>query len=124
MLVRSDSSGVWLISPYLHSHARNLAVIFDSALKFDKKKLILLSKVVCYFHLRNIATLKPLLSFNDLKTVTTALISSRLNYCISRSSPSRSRLVQNAAARANNWHKEERQHHTYTGLPALVTSQV
>lgn len=67
------------LAPYLHSHARNLGVIFDSALKFDKQ----INSVVkgCFFHLRNIAKLKPLLSFNDLKTVTNTLISSGLDYC-------------------------------------------
>ena len=104
----SDSSGgianlLGPLAPYLHSHARNLGVIFDSALKFDKQ----INSVVkgCYFHLRNIAKLKPLLSFNNLKTVTTALISPHLDYCnalylsVSQSSLSRLQLVQNAAAR-------------------------
>ena len=45
----SDSSGgianlLGPLAPYLHSHATNLGVIFDLALKLNK--LILLSKVV------------------------------------------------------------------------------
>ena len=58
----------------LHTHARNLGVIFDPAVKFDKQ----INSVVkgCFFQLRNIAKLKPFLSFHDLKTVTNALISS------------------------------------------------
>ena len=62
----------------LHIHARSLGVIFDSALTFDKQ----INSVVkgCYFQLRNIAKLKSILSHNDMKTVTTALISSRLDY--------------------------------------------
>ena len=74
----------------LHVHARNLGVIFDPALKFDKQ----INSVVkgCFFQLRNIT--KPF-----------ALISSRLDYCnalylgISQSSLSRLQLVQSAAAR-------------------------
>ena len=66
-------------APHLYSHARHFCVISDSALKFDKQ----INSVVkgCYFHLQNTAKLKPLLSFNDLKTVTNTLISSGLDYC-------------------------------------------
>ncbi len=59
----------------------------------------------CYFQLRNIAKLKSILSLNDMKTVSTALISSRVDYCnslyldVGQSSLSRLQLVQNAAAR-------------------------
>ncbi len=61
------------------SHARNLGVIFDPALKFDKQ----INSVVksAFFQLRMIAKIKSFISFKDLETVIHAFISSRLDYC-------------------------------------------
>ncbi len=61
------------------SHARNLGVIFDPALKFDKQ----INSVVksAFFQLRMIAKMKSFISFKDLETVIHACISSRLDYC-------------------------------------------
>ena len=59
----------------------------------------------CFMHLRNIARIRPFLSFNDLNKVVNALVSSRLDYCnalytgLSQSCLHRLQLVQNAAAR-------------------------
>lgn len=84
-------------------NVRNLGVIIDSSLSFDKQ----INSVVrsSFYHLKIIAKLKPFLSFNDLETVVHAFISSRLDYCnslyvgISHQQLSRLQLVQNAAAR-------------------------
>lgn len=84
-------------------NVRNLGVIIDSSLSFDKQ----INSVVrsSFYHLKIIAKLKPFLSFNDLETVVHAFISSRLDYCnslyvgISHRQLSRLQLVQNAAAR-------------------------
>lgn len=78
------------------SHARNLGVIFDPALKFDKLsfQISILS-----------AKIKSFLSFKDLENVIHSFISSRLDYCnslylgVAQSCLSRLQLVQNAAAR-------------------------
>ncbi len=61
------------------SHARNLGVIFDPALKFDKQ----INSVVksAFFQLRMIAKIKSFISFKDLETVIHAFISTRLDYC-------------------------------------------
>lgn len=91
------------LSSNLHTHAKNLGVIYDSALKFDKQ----INSVVrgSFFQLRAIAKLKSFLSFKDLKIVLHGFISSRIDYCnslymgVSQSSLSRLQLVQNAAAR-------------------------
>ncbi len=85
------------------SHARNLGVIFDPALQFDKQ----INSVVKseFFQLRMIAKIKYFLSFKDLETVIHAFISSRLDYCnslylgVAQSCLSRLQLVQNSAAR-------------------------
>ncbi len=82
---------------------RNLGVIFDPALKFDKQ----INSVVksAFFQLRMIAKIKSFLSFKDLETVIHAFISTRLDYCnslylgITQSCISRLQMVQNAAAR-------------------------
>ncbi len=59
------------------SNARNLGVIFDPALKFDKQ----INSVVksAFFQLRMIAKIKSFLSFKE--TVIHAFTSSRLDYC-------------------------------------------
>ena len=85
----------------VHDHVKNLGFIFDTNLNFEKQ----ISTVVrgSFYHLRNIAKLKSILSFKDLETVIHAFISSRVDYCnslylgICQSSLSRLQLVQNAA---------------------------
>ncbi len=82
---------------------KNLGVIFDSELKFDKQ----INSVVrtSFLQLRGLRKLKSFLSFNDLEVVIHAFISIRLDYCnslyagINQFSLSRLQLVQNAAAR-------------------------
>jgi hypothetical protein len=85
------------------THARNLGVIFDAELKFDKQ----INAVVkgSFFQLRGIARMKGFLSTKDMEIVIHAFISSRLDYCnslyvgVSKKSRARLQLVQNAAAR-------------------------
>lgn len=85
------------------SYARNVGVIFDSALKFDKQINSVINSA--FFQLRIIAKIKSFLSFKDLETVIHTFIPSRLDYCnslyfgVGQSCLSRLQLVQNTAAR-------------------------
>ncbi len=91
------------LSIYGKSMVKNVRVIFDDALKFDKQ----INSVVRsgFFQLRTLAKIKPFLSFCDFERVMHAFVSSRLDYCnslyvgISQSTLSRLQIVQNAAAR-------------------------
>lgn len=82
---------------------RNLGVIFDSSLLFNKQ----ISAVVksSFYQLRQIAKIKSLLSPSNLEIVIHSFITSRLDYCNSlysglpQNALSRLQLVQNAAAR-------------------------
>lgn len=60
----------------VHKQAKNLGVIFDSEVKFDKY----VNSVVnaCLFHVRCIAKIKSFLLFNDVKQVIQAFKLSRL----------------------------------------------
>ncbi len=77
--------------------------MFDPELKFDKQ----INAVVksCFFQIRSIARLKPILSRKDLEKVINAFVLSRLDYCnvlyveSCQTTISRLQLVQNAAAR-------------------------
>ncbi len=92
---------------HLHSfispHVRNLCVVFDNHLKFNKQ----ISSVVgsSFFHLRSLSKIKPFLSEVSLETAIHAFITSRLDYCnslyygISKIQIYRLQIVQNAAAR-------------------------
>ena len=99
--VLTTNSGT--LAPFFKSHVKNLGVIFDNRLKFDKQ----ISSVVStsFFQLRLLAKVKSFLSQQDLEKAIHAFISSRLDYCnalyvgLSHSSISRLQLVQNAAAR-------------------------
>ncbi len=82
---------------------KNLGVIFDDGLKFDKQ----INTVVksCFFQLRLLAKVKPILSSKIFEKVIHAFITSRLDYCnslyfgIGQTALSRLQRVQNAAAR-------------------------
>ena len=83
--------------------AKNLGVFFDNHmnLEYHVKKVT----QSCFYHLRNIAKIKPVISPSDLEKIMHAFVSSRLDYCnglyttLSRSSIHKLQLVQNAAAR-------------------------
>uniref|UniRef100_A0A3Q3MWV1 Reverse transcriptase domain-containing protein n=1 Tax=Labrus bergylta TaxID=56723 RepID=A0A3Q3MWV1_9LABR len=89
------------LSPF--PHIRNLGVIFDSQLSFDHHVTQLTR--TAFFHLKNIARLRPLLSFSAAETLIHAFITSRLDYCnsILFGTPSKVlnklQYIQNSAAR-------------------------
>ena len=91
------------LAPFFKPHVKNLGVIFDNGLKFNKQISSVIS--TSFFQLRLLAKVKSFLSRQDLETAIHAFISSRLDYCnalyvgLSQSSISRLQLVQNAAAR-------------------------
>ncbi|MDF4331524.1 hypothetical protein P3396_23550, partial [Vibrio parahaemolyticus] len=85
------------------NQARNLGVVLDSDLNFSSHiKTITKS---AYYHLKNIARIKELLSKQDTEKLVHAFIFSRLDYCngvftgLSKTSIRRLQLVQSAAAR-------------------------
>ncbi|KAI2648195.1 putative RNA-directed DNA polymerase from transposon BS [Labeo rohita] len=85
------------------SCVKNLGVLFDSALKFDRQINLVVKS--CFYQLRALAKVKTFLSFKHFETAIHAFISFRLDYCnslylgINSSSISRLQMVQNAAAR-------------------------
>ncbi|XP_073330272.1 uncharacterized protein [Pagrus major] len=85
------------------THIRNLGVIFDPTLTFQTH--IKEITRTAFFHLRNIAKIRPALSRRSAEVVLHALVSSRLDYCNVLFSglpicTTRSlQLVQNSAAR-------------------------
>ncbi len=58
---------------------KNLGVIFDSELKFDRQVNAIVKN--SFFYLRSISKLKSILSFEDMEKVVHASVSSRLDYC-------------------------------------------
>ncbi|KAF7644752.1 hypothetical protein LDENG_00060110 [Lucifuga dentata] len=81
----------------------NLGVIFDSRLTFQPH--IKSITKTAFFHLSNIAKIRPILSLRDAETLIHAFVSSRLDYCnvLLSGLPNYAirslQLVQNAAAR-------------------------
>ncbi|KAK0151579.1 hypothetical protein N1851_007117 [Merluccius polli] len=96
-------------------HIRNLGVIFDSQLKFDHH--INHITRTAFFHLKNIARLRPSLTFSAAETLIHAFITSRLDYCNSILYGSSSKVlnklqyIQNSAARLLT-HTRSRDHIT------------
>ena len=82
---------------------RNLGVIFDKSMHFDSHVKSVTR--TCFYHLRNIAKLRSIVSHNELEMVIHAFVSSRLDYCnslftcLNKTSLDRLQLIQNAAAR-------------------------
>ncbi len=83
--------------------ARNLGVVFDCNLSFDKH-----INAVCraaHYHIRDIRRIKPLIPSTALIPLANALVSSRLDYCnslysgISKSNINRLQRIQNSLAR-------------------------
>ncbi|XP_073328899.1 uncharacterized protein [Pagrus major] len=94
---------------------RNLGIIMDSTLSFEQH----ISRLTqtAFFHLKNIARLRPLLSFSAAETLIHAFITSRLDYCNSILYGSSSKVlnklqyIQNSAARLLT-HTRSREHIT------------
>ena len=88
----------YLLQPIIYS---NLIIHSNLSLDAHIKNTVR----TCFFHLRNIYRIRPMLSTPNLHKVTNALISSRLDYCnalysnLTKQSIHRLQLVQNAAAR-------------------------
>ncbi len=85
------------------SRVRNLGVIFDANLSFD---YFIQSTVKTYFfHLRNIARLRPMLNFTVAEMLVNSFVVSWLDYCnallarASKSTLNKLQYVQNSAAR-------------------------
>ncbi len=85
------------------STVKHLGVILDSNLPFENH----ISNVTktAFFHLRNIAKLRNMLSVSDAEKLILAFMTSRLDYCIAllggcpASSINKLQIVQNAASR-------------------------
>ncbi len=85
------------------STVNNLGFILDSNLSFENH--ISLVTKTAFFHLRNIAKLRNMLSVSDAEKLIHAFMTSRLDYCNAllggcpASSINKLQIVQNAAAR-------------------------
>uniref|UniRef100_A0A669EE25 Reverse transcriptase domain-containing protein n=1 Tax=Oreochromis niloticus TaxID=8128 RepID=A0A669EE25_ORENI len=103
------------LASYIKSSVRNLGVTFDPALTLDTHVKS------CFYHLRNIAKLSPIVSHSELEMIIHAFVSSRLDYCnslftcLSNASLERLQGVQNAAARLLTKHHK----HSYA-TPLLI----
>ena len=84
--------------------ARNLGIIFDSNLSF-KQHLNSLTKI-CQYHCRDLRRIRPTLDFETARTIATALVHSKLDYCNSlfyllpSSQLNQLQIIQNSLARA------------------------
>uniref|UniRef100_A0A3B1JNM0 Reverse transcriptase domain-containing protein n=1 Tax=Astyanax mexicanus TaxID=7994 RepID=A0A3B1JNM0_ASTMX len=121
LLLNSDKTEVLLLGPNIDKNinvntvdidghliipgktVRNLGVIFDPILSFDAHICSIVK--IAFFHLRNIAKIRSILSLDDAEKLVHAFITSRLDYCnaLLAGSPHKLlhklQLVQNAAAR-------------------------
>ena len=85
------------------SKVRDLGVIFDQFLNFDDDIIAICRST--HFHIRNIGKIRNLLSYDACSTIIRALISCRLDYCISimynvsKSKTDRLQRLQNQCAR-------------------------
>ncbi len=122
LLLNSEKTEVLIIGPKNHtsnnlehcltldccsldssSSVRNLGVLFDSNLSFDRH----LSSIckTAFYHLKNISKLRPMLSMSNAEMFIHAFMTSRLDYCndllggCSASLINKLQMVQNAAAR-------------------------
>ncbi len=81
----------------------NLGVIFDANLTFDPH--VRNTVKASFFHLRNIAKLRPMLTFSVAEKLINTFVFSCIDYCnallagVSKATLSKLQLVQNSAAR-------------------------
>ena len=91
------------LSFYPSSQVRNLGVIFDSELTFIPH--IKNITKIGFYHLKNIARVRPILSRANTETLMHAFITSRIDYCnallsgLPKKNTSGLQLLQNSAAR-------------------------
>ncbi len=121
LLLNSDKTEILLIGPKNSTHnnldhnlqldgcnvtsstVKNLGVILDSNLSFENH--IPHVTKTAFFHLRNIAKLRNILTVSDAEKLVHAFMTSRLDYCNAllggcpASSINKLQIVQNAAAR-------------------------
>ncbi len=117
LLLNSDKTEILLIGPknstqnhnlkldvctVTSSTVKNLGVILDSTLSFENH--IFHVTKTAFFHLRNIAKLRNMLTVSDAEKLVHAFMTSRLDYCNAllggpASSINKLQIVQNAAAR-------------------------
>lgn len=82
---------------------RNLGVIFDANLTFEPHALNTVK--ISFFHLRNIARLRPMLSFTVAERLINTFVFSRIDYCnallagVSKATLNRMQVLLNSAAR-------------------------
>ncbi len=85
------------------SSTRNLGVLFNSYLSFEKHVSSICK--TAFFHLKNISKLRPMLSMSNAEKIINAFMTSRLDYCNALLGGcyahliKKLQLVQNAAAR-------------------------
>ena len=95
--------GMGSLKNKVSENIRNLGVNFDQAMHLDTH--IKSVTRTCFFHLRNIAKIKSIVSHSDLEKIIHALVSSRIDYSnsvltsLNKSSIDRLQLIQNSAAR-------------------------
>ncbi|KAJ0016334.1 hypothetical protein NQD34_014623 [Periophthalmus magnuspinnatus] len=99
----SVSSHLQSLSLKPSNQARNLGVIMDSDLNFNSHIKSITS--AAFYHLKNMAKIKGILSKPDLERPIHAFVSSRLDYCnglltgLSKRALTQLQYIQNAAAR-------------------------
>uniref|UniRef100_A0A3B3HCK7 Reverse transcriptase domain-containing protein n=1 Tax=Oryzias latipes TaxID=8090 RepID=A0A3B3HCK7_ORYLA len=91
------------LASFIKPSVRNLGVTLDPVLSLDSHVGSLVRS--CFYHLKNIAKLSPVVSRSEMEMLIHSFISSRLDYCnsiftcLSKKSLERLQIVQNAAAR-------------------------
>ncbi|KAF7689309.1 hypothetical protein HF521_012662, partial [Silurus meridionalis] len=99
----SSSLSFGPLTPQFAPTVRNLGVIFDQSMHFDKQISAVVK--VSFYQLRLLSKVKSFLSKADLEKAIHAFISSRIDYCnalytgLNQSLLNRLQMVQNAAAR-------------------------
>lgn len=67
------------LAPYIKPSITNLGVKVDPELKFDSQIRAVVKS--SFFHLRQLAKIKPILSRQHFETVIHAFVTTRLDYC-------------------------------------------
>lgn len=109
------------LAPWVKPKVTSLGVIIDSDLSF-KSHINKVTKT-SFFHLRNIAKVRPFINQKDAEKLIHAFISSRLDYCnalftgLPKKNTERLQLIQNSAARLLT--RTKRREHISPVLAAL-----